>query len=76
MDQSEVQIMKRPVAEVVLAGMQPMTYYRPKDIASDTGVNVTTARAALRELTRGGVIDVFREPCRTVYLTRQLALFQ
>jgi ribosomal protein S25 len=65
----------KPVAEVVLASMRPMTWYRPRDIAGDIGLSVSTTRAALRELKRGGVIDVFREPSRTVYLTRQLALF-
>lgn len=54
MDRARNQIMNRTVAEVLLAGMRPLTWYRTRDIAEDCGVPLSSARAALSELTRGG----------------------
>lgn len=67
--------MSRTIPEILLTSMHPMTYYRPRDIAEACGVNRNSARAALRKLARGGVIEAFQEPRRSVYITRQLALF-
>ena len=67
--------MNRTTPEIILACMQSRTWYRPLDIAESCGIPPSTARYALRRLARGGVIEAFKEPRRTCYITRQLALF-
>jgi ribosomal protein S25 len=53
--------------------------YHPKWIAKRMGLNVDTARGALGELKRGGVIRAYRSPANKrvrLYETNQLDLWR
>jgi DNA-binding MarR family transcriptional regulator len=68
--------MKRTTADTVLTHLAPMTYYRPCDVAREMGIPPSSAGAALRELSGGGLIERYRDHRRTLYLTKQRALFK
>lgn len=67
--------MKRTTADSVLTHMLPMTYYRPCDVAREMGIPPSSAGAALRELSGGGLVERTKDNRRVLYLTKQKTLF-
>jgi DNA-binding MarR family transcriptional regulator len=67
--------MKRTKADTVLTHLAPMTYYRPCDVAREMGIPPSSAGAALRELSGGGLIERTRDKRRVLYMTKQKTLF-
>jgi Mn-dependent DtxR family transcriptional regulator len=44
----------KTVSDAVLINMNPLTFYRARDVAEEMDVPSSTVSAALRELARGG----------------------
>ncbi len=61
--------------EAVLCAMKPRTFYRAKDVCSETEVNEFTVLSALRELAKGQLIDKIKDGRRVIYITNQSSLF-
>ena len=58
----------------VFVALRPGCFYRVADVAVENNLSKSTARYALRQLSRGGVIKLFsKKPA--VYLTKQTEIF-
>lgn len=67
--------MNKTNAEVVLTQLNPRQFYRTRDVADELHIDPSVAGSALRELSRGGVIERIKDGNRVIYLTKQERLF-
>ena len=67
--------MKKTNTDIVLTQLKPKQFYRARDVADELHIDPSIAGSALRELSRGGVIERIKDGNRVVYLTKQESLF-
>lgn len=68
---------KKTSTDKVFAVLQPNVFYRPRDVAEETGFALSTCYSALSSLAEGGGVELASlERGRRVYITRQGGLFK
>jgi hypothetical protein len=67
--------MKKHAADSLFCQLKEKTYYRPTDLAKETGFPSTTVRNSLKELSKGGAVSEICDGNRKLYITNHRQLF-